>query len=180
MESKSNTQKEVLEIIQNMPGIASHEVRELMPHVGYAPVMSMLSYLKKKGIIVETGEKKTITKGNGVRAAVACYAMNPDPDPKPLAPKFKRSKQRMPTPSALELRIEELSQKVQELETWKQHALARHPDLAVPPIILRARALVASELRAHNDPVLAQAVERGQKDETLMVRIAAKALEEVE
>ncbi len=74
--------------------------------------------------------------------------------------------------------IEPLRKQIAELEAWKAEAIARYPDLAVPPLVKRARQLVAEMLRSSNDHGLAGQVVAGTKDGTMMMRVCVAALEE--
>jgi hypothetical protein len=76
--------------------------------------------------------------------------------------------------------MKELRRQLAELEAWKEAAMSRFPDLAVSPIVLKARKLVADEVRAGGDMLLANQIVEGKKDETLLVKVAIKALEEVD
>lgn len=171
---KPNTREEVLEIIREIPGCTTAEIRALMPHVSYNAVATMIHTLKTQGIIEVKDTKETI-RSDGKVNTVPTYVLSSNPTPNVV--KLKR---KAPTEAALHMQIRQLQEQIATLEAWKADAIARYPELAVAPVVLRARKLVAEELRAGGDPTLAQHVERGEKDTTLMMRVTIKALEESE
>jgi hypothetical protein len=132
----------------------------------------MVFWLKNKGVIEESG-KKVVTMKNGVPKYVPTYALSSNPTPNVV-----KMKRKAPTEAALHMQIKQLNAQIAELEAWKRDAIARYPDLAVDPVVLKARKLVAEEVRAGGDHTLADQIARGVKDETLMMRVTIKALEE--
>lgn len=168
----STSRREVLEIIRELPDSTSREIASLMPHMNPATVAATVNKLKMEGIVIESGSK-VLDITNGTRTFVT-YAISPNP-----TPVVARMKRTAPSEAALHLRIKELEATIAELRVWKDAAISRYPDLAVSPIVLKARKLVAEELRAGGDPALAEQVSLGRKDDTLMMRVTIKALEEV-
>lgn len=67
---------------------------------------------------------------------------------------------------------------LEELRRWKTEAIERYPDLAVSPIVLKARQMVAEEIGS-GDPTMRDAVLAGQRDGTITMRVAVKLLEGV-
>lgn len=171
--NKTNTREEVLEVIKAMPGCTTSEIVELMPHASHSAVCCMVHNLKREGRIRE-GDKKSFVKKNGAGGKLGTYFFVDGP----AAPAPRVMKRNTPTASGYEVRLAEKDEKIRELEAWKDAAIKRYPDLAVPPVTLKARKIVADELRAGGDPVLADQVMKGFKDNTLMVRVTIKALEE--
>lgn len=171
--------KEVVNTVKIMPGLTANEIAKLIPDVKYSTVLSTVSNLAKQGVLVNAGYA-TITKSNGLQVKAAKFNYSDSPVPLPTDRKLKK-----PTPtgyeaqiSELKAQIAELKAQIAELEAWREAAVTRYPDLAVPPIVLRARTLVAEEVAAGGDYTLADQIKRGLKDATLMVRVAIKALEE--
>lgn len=164
--------KEILEILKELPGSTAREVHQLMSHVSLSEVQTKLSYLSRRGIIEETPEKKSVDVGNGTFRKVTCYAISQNPVPK--APKRK---QKNPTETGYQAQIEELKEQIAALEKWKESAITRFPELSVDPLVLVARKMVAEELRASGDMAMAHHVERGDKDDSLPMRVTIKALE---
>lgn len=154
-----------------MPGLTSTEVAALMPHANKATVASMVFILKKAGYIKESG-KKLESRRNGNPMSIPVYSISDNP-----APNVVKMKRTAPTEQALHVQIKELNATISELVAWKTNAIARYPDLAVDPVVLKARKLVAEEVRAGGDNHLANEIIAGHKDSTLMVRVAIKALE---
>lgn len=168
------TNNEILEIIRLMPGLTSTEIAELMPHVKKTTIAPAVHMLKNLGAIKTEGHK-LITCANGKPKPVPTYVLSNEPTSNVV-----KMKQREPTEVGLRAQLESLKVKVSELEAWKADAIARYPDLAVDPVVLKARKLVASELRTSGDTNLASEVEAGRKDSTLMMRVTIKALEETD
>ena len=164
--------KEITNTVKIMPGLTANEIAKLIPDVKYSTVLSTVSNLAKQGVLVNAGYA-TITKSNGLQVKAAKFNYSDSPVPLPTDRKLKK-----PTPTGYEAQISELKAQIAELEAWREAAVTRYPDLAVPPIVLRARALVAEEVAAGGDYTLADQIKRGLKDATLMVRVAIKALEE--
>lgn len=170
--NSGETQAEVLEIIREMPGVTSMEIASLMPHRSRAAITSMVFWLKNKGVIEESGKKVAPMK-NGVSKYVPTYVLSSNP-----TPNIVKMKRKAPTEAALHMQIKQLLAQIAELEAWKRDAISRYPDLAVDPTVLKARKLVSEEVRAGGDHTLADQIARGLKDETLMMRVTIKALEE--
>jgi hypothetical protein len=170
MNQKQN--EDILEIIRELPSITAREIYTFVPHIPKGTVSAALHNLKMQGIVVETG-RKSLPTAKGERAFVT-YAVSDSPAPTPLVRKLKNNK---PTDAALQMQIEELRRQVSELEAWKKNALERYPDLGVDPLTLKARQIVAAEVRASGDKHLADLVLSGAKDDTMLVKVTAKALE---
>lgn len=171
---KRKTRDEVLEIVREMPGLTTNEIHALMPHTSRAALNSMVTYLTARGDILRTEGKQEMGP-KGIARRNPTYAISSNPTPKAVKHKVKE-----PSTTALHATIKELHDKIADLEAWKQAAIARYPVLGVPPIVARARKLVAAEVRAGGDNALADQIIAGAKDATLMVRVAIKALEESE
>lgn len=171
-ETLPQTYKEVLEILRELPGSTAREVHQLMSHVSLNEVQTKLSYLYRKGIVEELPEKKSVDVGNGKTRRVTAYAISEHP-----IPKTPKRKQKSPTEVGLYARIEELKEQIATLEKWKENAITRFPELSVDPLVLVARKMVAEELRASGDMAMANHVERGDKDDSLPMRVTIKALE---
>lgn len=163
---------EIREIVSVMPGITAREIYELMPHATNSNTSSTLHNLKVKGVLT-TGTKVLDTK-KGPRKFTT-YSLNTDLNSAPPVPKRKLNK---PTEAGLAAQVEQLKATVRELEAWKQSAISRFPDLDVDPIVLKARKLVADEVHAGGDTLLANHIIEGKKDDTMLVKVAIKALEE--
>lgn len=169
-----STRAEVLEIIREMPGLTSTEIATLMPHKNKNTVSSTIFNLKNEGVIEISGQKDVAIVTGGYKG-VPAYTLSTNPTPNVI-----KMKRRAPSEAALHMQVKGLKEQIAQLEAWKAKAIAEYPNLAVEPIVLRARKLVAAELRASGDMALAHHVELGDKDTTLMMRVAIKALEEVE
>lgn len=69
---------------------------------------------------------------------------------------------------------------VKELRKWKADAIARFPELAVDPIVLRARNRVASILREEGNIEKALMVEKGLLDDGELMRVVISVMKEAE
>lgn len=166
----------VLETLTAFPNITTNEIVDLIPECTRVTLQSTISKLHKRGILMQ-GPYKVDTRGDGMKYSFRTYAVNPSAVKKLLAPK-KPKQASVLTDAGLNARLEELKAKVQELETWKEQAIERFPDLAVAPLLLKARKIVAEETRASGDGILANHIMAGHKDATMLVRVTLKALEE--
>jgi DNA-binding PadR family transcriptional regulator len=164
---------DILEIIKSFPNITSTEIAEFIPTVKRVTIMSALSNLRDEGVVEVTGVKTT---KNDVRTynlntyALATGAEKTAPAPTPAAAVTEST-------AALHAQIHSLKAALYELELWKQEAVARYPDLTVDPIVLKARRLVANEVRDSGDHNLADRILSGMKDDGLMMRVTIKAME---
>jgi hypothetical protein len=178
--------QEVLDTITTLPGATFSQIFDLHPGRAQGAVSAAIQECVIRGDIVRElipNPAPKPTKANskkGWRSQVYAYSPNPDPKKTPQVIQ-KRSYNRKkkaegPTAVGYAARIEELQQKVVDLETWKAKAIERFPTLAVHPLMLQARQIVASEV-ADSDPVLAKHIREGHKDDILPVRVLFKTLE---
>jgi len=159
---------EVLEVVREMPGIIAADVHQLMPHVKRQAVYAALSNLEMEGAISSV----KIPSPNGTRFQIKQYTVGGEP--RSLRP----AKAKKPTDAAKAFMSADHVAKIAELEAWKAAAIARFPDLAVDPDVIKARKIVSDMLEKSGDLALAHAVAAGQKDETMLVRAVVAALGE--
>lgn len=173
---KGNTdmQKEILEVFRELPGTTVSEALELLPHLSRSSATSTIYRLYGNGLLVKAGKKR----GDSGHSQ-STFKVNPDPNPKPVSA-TRKIKLKKPTDAGLIYEVQELKRKISELEVWKANAIDRHPDLAVAPVVLRARKLAAAEVSAGGDALLAEQIRNGMKDSTLIMRVTIRALEEGE
>lgn len=176
MGKMTDARKEVIEILTNLPDSTTRDVSTLMPHVPFGTTASVLHLLKLEGIVEESGHNE-ITTADGKKRKQTTYRISANPTPVPVEPKVKR-KQQGPTNAGYEARITELKAQIAELEQWKADAISRFPDLAVSPMVVIARKLVADEVRKSGDNRLADEIIAGRNDNTMLMRVTLKALEE--
>ena len=169
---KSDNTEQILEIITTMPGSTWRDVHTLMPHVTASVVTNTLHGMKARGIIRPNGRAQFM-RSNGAPLFMAKYEVNPEGKP----PESKREVTE-PSLTALRAQSELLVATITELAAWKDDAIRRYPDLAVDPTVLKARKLAAQEVRAGGDHTLADQIVQGRKDDTLLMRVTIKALEE--
>lgn len=157
-------QSEVLEIVREMQDVTASEVVELMPHAKQQTVYAALGVCEMSGQITST----KVQKGNRFVKQYRYGGV-----PKSLKP----IKIATPTPAAMCANEASLKQRIAELEAWKADALARYPELAVDPIILKSRSIVSAMVEKEGDRRLAEDIRSGRKDATILVRAVAQALE---
>lgn len=165
---------EILAVVKELPGITAREIYEFMPHVPKGTVSSAIHGLKVQGYF--TFGTKVLPTRKGDREFTT-FTLSPNPDPK-YAPVIKKRK--TPTESGVNAQLEQIKAELAELKAWKDMAIARYPDLLVDSTVLKARKIVAAELKAAGDCNLAEQVLAGKKDETMLVKVTARALEEVD
>ena len=165
--------EELREVIANLPGITAHDMKELMPHVNYSTLTARLQMLYLEGVVLrEKVPNPNFGKVGKAIRSVYSYKLNPDPKPVPPAQPMRNT---TPSTAGLTARLDELTNKVKELEAWKANAIARYPDLDVDPVVLDARKIVAAELDG-SDSTLADQVRKGLKDNILPMRVTIAAL----
>lgn len=150
MRRSTSSLHEVVEIVENLPGITSAEVLALMPHEPKVNIHRHLSYLAKIGRITRRVE----------RPFKHFPGSNEKPKPKaiPLA----------------STRIHDLEAKIAELQQWKAMAIARFPDLAVDPVVMQARRIAIEAAPEYKDEI-----ERGRRDNSALIRGIVIALTQV-
>ena len=192
---------EVLEIVKEMPGCTSAEVVALMSHVKAQTVYARLDMLKTRGDIRQERDDKrrvhwymnetpkpiaprrgkvkkdavielTCVQSPKQAAAAAKYIFDRNNEPKGISSFVPEVAQ-----AHYQSAIARLQSQVIELELWKADAIKRYPDLAIPPLLKRAREIVADELRASGENDMAEKVVAGKNDKSLAVRLVLKMLE---
>ena len=132
-------QKEILEIVRELPGSTREEIAMLMPHERKNSVFRHISHLMKSNRI---RAEKRAKQGSGPGRAKSGYYLVPE-----------RTLKLVPRDNPLQAELD-------ELRAWKADAIARYPDLGVDPIVLEAREIVAGLV----DEKLAADVRSGRKD----------------
>ena len=158
-----STKSEVIEVVRELPGLSSGDIVSMMPHVNPQTVYASLNSLMNRGELRREGQRREEYRwhlGNGV-------------PPRKFSPPNVTSGAHSKDSEI----IVALKAQIKELETWKAEAIQRYPDLAIPPLLKRAREIVASELRESGDRNGAADVEKGARDGTLPVRLVLKMLE---
>lgn len=187
----------VLECIEQLPDANSNDIIELLSDVPRGSVISALSNLYVKRKIVRNETRSPANRLMYTYRLVAPGSAVPAPTPRKYrerrAVKTKLVQDTVPFPTAngtvvrtdfvpqskasMRGRIRQLEDEVAALRTWKQEALLRYPDLAVDPLILKARKIVADLLNKQGDIPRAKSVTAGQQDTTLIVRATFEALQ---
>lgn len=168
----NQTRREILEALREFPGSTSRELALLIPHIPEGTLFAAISKLTAEGVLRRNGFKQ-IVMSNGRNKSQPTYEVN-------LASLLKIANRRK-ADSAQDVddaKVKELEAKVAELTAWKRDAIERYPDLAISPLVLRARELVAAEMRASFDNKFADEVLAGQRDSSPMMRVTLKVLEE--
>lgn len=164
--------KRVYDVIKQFPeGLIAAEIASLFPDEGGTKnlVFSTLNNMKGRKLIKVIG--KRVSAETGYKCAV--YGVDRAYDESP------RSVSRVPTNKGLQARLDAANAKIAELEAWKSEAIQRFPDLAVGPALVAARKKVAAMFRSEGDSMKADAVMKGQHDNTPIVRLAASLIEEM-
>jgi hypothetical protein len=159
-------QPKIREVLASISDVTAKEIATLIPDVTEHSVRQAARAMVNKGEVL-----KTVRPRPGIRGVEYQYYLNPNP------PSRRPMKLKSPTANGLTARLDELQAQVAELEAWKQNALARHPDLAVDPVILRARAIVSQKLREHNDFAGAERAIAGTLDDKPIMWATVAALE---
>jgi hypothetical protein len=155
--------KELLLLVETQPGITATQVADFYD-VTHSAASGRMARLYSQG---KLNRRKTNPKG--VRGVTFGYfPPNGDvPEPAPL-------KRKTPTENGWQARFEVAQETIRELMEWREEALRRFPDLAVPDIVRRARQIVAKAAPEHR----AEALD-GRLDKKPIMLATIAALEEV-
>ena len=163
--------EEVLEIIREMPGVTSGNIIELMPHTNKQTIYATLNAQYIRGVVVRETEE---SDGKG-RPAFQ-WSMAPEGTTPPVKGRTVKPTIAGPVPDTSITFSPILFRELEDLRRWKAEAITRYPDLAVDPIILKARNIVAEEMDGVDDDYAA-AVRAGKRDGVLAMRLVVKMLE---
>jgi hypothetical protein len=167
------TQADILVAVEAYPGSTTQELINLLPHLPKSSVQTTVSTLFRRKKL-RLGEPKLGSRG-GLIYSYRTYHLNDGSVPSTPKPTSLKA----PPEAGLKVRLEQAQAEIEELRAWKEAAMSRFPDLAVSAVVIKARKIVADEVRAGGDTLLANQIVSGLKDSTLMVRVALKALEDV-
>ena len=169
--------EEVFEVVKELPGTTSGDVVALMPHVHKQTVYSSLDALRVRG---EIRQERPYAGGHVTWFANATVTP-PPPKRRKITPDGVTTVSSPEVAQAhYQSTIDRLQARIAELEAWKADAIQRYPDLAIDPMLKKARDIVAQELRDSGDKDLAEKAIAGQLDTKLPVRLVLKMLEGVE
>lgn len=161
MPKKGIVRPEVARIIKELPGITAAEIAEFIPGQTADTISAALSVMYRRG-----GYRRE-QEGYGYR-----YWCD-DSAPPPVVPRKVNTQ----TEAGARAECVLLREKVAELEAWKADAIARFPTLAVPPLVLKAREIVAEEYRASGDTCGAKEAVEGKRDHTMLIKAVVRSLE---
>lgn len=160
----ATTKDDVLEVIRELPGLTPAQIAEHVTHINPGVVRQVLSKLTAKGEVLR---ELRGPQAFGTGRSPYVYRFNPTPTPLPAKLKLVG-----PTPAGLQVQLQELKAQVRELQQWKNDATVRYPDLAVDPLVLKARKIAAARLEGvARDDVLA-----GRKDKCPIMLATIDAL----
>jgi hypothetical protein len=168
--SRDAVREEILKTLTDFPGATTREIVDLLGNIKLEVATQLIHQLYTRGYIVQNGIKMCVGT-NGREYKAKTYAVSATPG----VPKAKKPANKDTTDSDV---LASLTARIAQLEAWKSDAIARYPDLTADPIVLKARRLVAEEVRASGDGILADRISMGSKDDGLLMRVTIKALEE--
>lgn len=157
-------------------GLVSAECYDLFPEeAGDNKIHAALSAMARCGVLKRDGKRTSPKTGKlsfiyKVDGPLSKFSWVEGTRPQSSKP---------PTDKGLKFRLDQALAKIEELAKWKEDAVARFPDLAVPPSIVTARAKVAAIYRADGDELKAAAIEAGKHDNTPILRAAASIIEDL-
>lgn len=163
----------ILEAVRQWPDVTMAELQEVIDYPVKKSISPRVSMLVSMGHLMRKKVPNPVPPHRGRQPFIYAYSIG-DGTPQPLKPCHRHS----PTPAGLEARMAEMESRLQELSSWREEAIARYPDLAVPPIILRARKIVEEVYCGANDPAGAKEVHMGRRDQSLIMKAVCLALEE--
>ena len=139
-------------------GLTSHELKLLLgADKIYGNPSAYLSHMVKEGLAYKKG-----------------YRPNPDTNMK-MTVYFTNGKPFSERKSMVK-KSKRLDQELIDLRTWKKNAIARFPELAIDPIVAKAREQVAKIYRDDGNDQKAQMVESGEMDEGDAMKVAISML----
>jgi len=160
-----------------MPGATGKQLRELLPGVPDGTISARLTEMVRAGEL----RAERVPACNGVQAHFRYYP-GPVESPDRAALTTRRVIDRPPSPPGLawQATAEQLAEEVRALKEWKAAAIARHPDLAIDPMILKARQIVAAKALERDAKATheAELILNGTRDNALVILAVVEALEE--
>lgn len=168
MAQDTNTRTQVIEAVKAFPNSSAQTVSELIPGTNNSQIQQMCLALYSAGVF---DREKAPKSGAGQPPFLYRLAENPQP-----RTTIRSSRGTNPL-AVLQAREKALTARVAELEQWQAEAMLRYPDLAVSPIVIEARKIVAEQFQARHDTHAAEDVLAGRKDESTIVKAVVAALE---
>lgn len=170
---------EILEAIREFPGSSSREIATLLPNLPESTVFSIISKLLGAGVIKTSATPKMITMKDGRTKSQRTFEINMDYMLKSRSINGTKPKSHARIQN-LEKQVAGLKAEVSALTAWKNAALKRFPDLAVSPIMLKARKIAANTLYEADNSSLADAILAGKRDDHVAVKIAIEAMKDAQ
>lgn len=172
--TKMTMREQLAYLIAEKPGISSTELAEFfVDFPSYkASVAGMLSTMYAQGGYRREKDAnwKRPDKARGARAPY-CYWRDAEARPEP----FRNASHQ--TANGRDHEKGELLAQIAELKLWQAQAIERYPALKVPPLVLKAREIVAAQLRECDDIGGARHVEAGERDSTAIIKAVVRTLE---
>lgn len=134
--------KAFVEAVQETPGIRATALAEIL-NVNESTISVAGRFLSKRGRIVRKRDGRFL--GHYI----------------PEAKVIEAPQLFLPNTTLLEAEIEALKAEIEELRAFKECALAAHPDLAIDPLVLKAREIVAEMLPQYREQVLSGGADEG-------------------
>lgn len=164
----------ILDILQTMPGLCCEEITALIEgNVPYGTISATLSGLEELGLL--RSEKEAAPRAPGKHRRRLYSIRN---EGEPATPPSNRRAETVTLASSeyerLREEVADLKAQLRAAAAWKADAIARHPDLAVDPLVLEARQIVAEQDDTTAD--VRDAVLAGRHDDSRMVRIVVETL----
>lgn len=166
-------ENQIMHIVRERPGLAVRELAEFFPDRPRSSISGRTSVMIARGDLRREWRPHPKAQ-KGVRGATkegVLFISNGAPVPKPR-------KVSAPPSSAL---VDHLRAEVETLKAWRAEAIARYPDLAVDPLLLKARQIVAKAIKDKNEGGWADAYQQvisGQRDNSVAIVATLAALEQ--
>lgn len=159
--------EEIFEIVKTMPGSVAGDIRQLTSKPTGNSVYSLLSALVQQGAL--RTEEGPLVNNRPVRIYFIGDGQPPAFRRKPASPKQ--------TASGEAATCAILREEIAELKAWKEAAIRRYPDLAVDPLVLKARQIVSAIFADQGDAVQAAHALEGKLDKRPIMLATLSALE---
>jgi hypothetical protein len=163
----NNLYAESFEVLSQFPeGLTIFEFLDLLDEPGRKNASSRLSQFVEEGLAEISGKRTNPATGQ------SCNVYTPTG--KPLeARQRRRQRHDVPVRKPSPRKINALRDELLDLRAWKAWAISLHPDLAIDPFTLKARAAVAGYLREVGNIGRAIMVEHGELDDSDTVKAMA-------
>lgn len=169
---KKSMRERAIEALEQFPeGLSVPQLKDLFPTAKNPNIWaSTISALYNTGHVKPVGTEG-VGKATARTWALTGKPINVDKTPTPY-------RNITLTDAGLQARFNDAINRITELETWQENAIARFPDLAVAQSVIEARKRVAEYYRK-SDTAQADRFVKGLLDQSPMMQLVIKTIEDL-